>query len=285
MPVKAKKHLGQNFLKDDAVLERIVESASIGSTDWVVEIGPGTGALTKVLSEKAHSVIALEVDGDLIPSLLKQFPLSSNVSILEQDILTTDLMDVLQRHGAFEWNTPSQNTKECSLKNETLKQGNMRYKVAANIPYYITAPIIQYLLALHTPPELIVLMIQKEVAERITAKVGAMSILAVSVQYYADPELLFRVPKTAFDPVPKVDSAVVSLRPKRIFNKEVDKQFFRVVKAGFSARRKTLVNNLASNFHISKEEVSQKLARLGLDANIRAQALSVDDWKRVAAVF
>jgi len=157
--------------------------------------------------------------------------------------------------------------------------------VVANIPYYITAPIIQYLLELPVPPKMIVLMIQKEVAERITAKVGDMSILAVSVQYYADPELLFMVSKNAFDPVPKVDSAVVRIIPRRTFNKEQDKLFFRVVKTGFSARRKTLINNLSSGFHLSKEDVAQKLAQIGLDANIRAQALSIDDWKRLVKVI
>ena len=264
MQVKAKKSLGQNFLKDEAVLERIVASASVDSTDWVVEIGPGTGALTRVLSEKAQKVIALELDRDLIPDLLKQFPLSSNVSIVEQDIIRAEMAEMLHVHG--------------------LREGHP-YKVVANIPYYITAPIIQYLLQLPTPPETIVLMIQKEVAERITAKPGSLSILGVSVQYYADPELLFMVSKTAFEPVPKVDSAVVLLKPKRKLDKEKDKPFFRMVKAGFSARRKTLVNNLASGLHLPKEEVSEKLVRLGFDPNIRAQALSVADWERVVEVF
>ena len=275
MQVKAKKHLGQNFLKDDAILERIVESAQISSTDVVVEIGPGTGLLTKVLSGKAERVISLEVDSDLMPSLLKQFPLSSNVSIIHQDILKADLMEIINSSSNF---TPPPTPSSS-------KEGRNSYKVVANIPYYITAPIIQYLLELPVPPKMIVLMIQKEVAERITAKVGDMSILAVSVQYYADPELLFMVSKNAFDPVPKVDSAVVRIIPRRTFNKEQDKLFFRVVKTGFSARRKTLINNLSSGFHLSKEDVAQKLAQIGLDANIRAQALSIDDWKRLVKVI
>ncbi len=264
MAIQAKKQLGQNFLKDDAVLDRIVEAASLQKSDVVVEIGPGTGALTRVLSAQAKKVVALEVDTDLMPTLLKQFPLSGNVSIIEQDILTADVADILRKQDVAEGDN---------------------YKVVANIPYYITAPIIQRLLELPMPPKCIVLMIQKEVAERITAKVGALSILAVSVQYYADPELLFMVSKTAFDPVPKVDSAVVRLIPKRIFNKDTDKLFFRYVKAGFSSRRKTLVNNLSSGFHISKEIVAEKLTRIGIDVNIRAQALSIDDWKRVVEIM
>jgi 16S rRNA (adenine1518-N6/adenine1519-N6)-dimethyltransferase len=287
MQIKAKKHLGQNFLKDEGVLDRIVESARISTTDWVVEIGSGTGVLTRVLSEKAKKVIAFEVDSDLMPNLLKQFPLSSNVSIVEQDILKADMAEVLKKHGYFENHGEFENNQDTSLRNETLKQtqDDIHYKVVANIPYYITAPIIQYLLALSIPPKSIVLMIQKEVAERITAKVGAMSILAVSVQYYADPEVLFTVSKNAFDPVPKVDSAVVRLTPKHVFDKEKDKQFFRVIKAGFSSRRKTLVNNLSSGFHIPKEEVAMKLVSLGFDVRIRAQALSIDNWKQVAKVF
>ncbi|MDD5083877.1 MAG: 16S rRNA (adenine(1518)-N(6)/adenine(1519)-N(6))-dimethyltransferase RsmA [Candidatus Moranbacteria bacterium] len=264
MQVKAKKHLGQNFLKDEGVLGRIVASANIAPDDFVVEIGPGTGILTQVLSEKAKRVISLELDSDLIPNLLKRFPLSSNVTIVRQDILQADLMEV--------------------LKKSQLPEGQS-YKVVANIPYYITAPIIQYLLELPMPPECIVLMVQKEVAERITAKVGALSILAVSVQYYADAELSFIVPKTAFEPVPQVDSAVVRLVPKRSFDKDLDKKFFRCVKAGFSSRRKTLVNNFSASFHLPKDAVAQKLDRLGLDANIRAQALAIDDWQRVATAF
>ena len=264
MAIQAKKQLGQNFLKDDEILERIVEAALVRKSDVIMEIGPGTGALTRVLSVQAKKVVALEVDSDLMPALLKQFPLSGNVSIIEQDILTADVMSILQKQDISEENP---------------------YKIVANIPYYITAPIIQRLLELPTPPECIVLMIQKEVAERITAKVGALSILAVSVQYYADPELLFMVSKTAFDPVPKVDSAVVRLTPRYTFDKEKDKIFFRYVKAGFSSRRKTLVNNLSSHFHLSKEIVVEKLTRIGLDANIRAQALSIDDWKRVVEIM
>lgn len=285
MPVKAKKSLGQNFLKDDAVIERIVSSASVASEDWVVEIGPGTGVLTRALSGKAKKVIALELDHELIPDLLKQFPLSGNVSIVEQDILRADMAEILRAHGCSE-NVGLKNT-DSDIKDGILKQirDDMKYKVVANIPYYITAPIIQYLLGLPIPPESIVLMIQKEVAERITAPVGELSILGVSVQYYADPEFLFTVPKTAFDPVPKVDSAVVRIVPKRRFEADRDKSFFRIVKIGFSARRKTLANNLSSGLHLSKEEVAKKLSEAGLDANIRAQALSVADWERVVAVF
>lgn len=275
--VKAKKSLGQNFLKDEEVLSRIAESADLKPSDTVVEIGPGTGALTRVLAKKAGKVIAFEVDKDLIPGLLKQFPISGNVSIVEQDILKADMAKIVEGLLFLGEKNGDEIPKQV--------RDDVKYKVVANIPYYITAPIIQYLLELPRTPETIVLMIQKEVAERITAEAGDMSILAVSVQYYADPELLFTVSRTAFDPVPQVESAVVRLTPKRVFDKERDKKFFRVVRAGFSARRKTLVNNLSASFHMQKETVSEKLVGLGFDANIRAQALSVADWERVTKNF
>lgn len=262
--MKAKKSLGQNFLQDETVIDRIIEEAQLSSDDCVVEIGPGKGALTDALSKHAGKVIAFELDRDLIPSLLKKFPLSSNVTVLEKDILQADIVEVLRQYGV---------------------SGETSYKVIANIPYYITAPIIQHLLELSQSPKEIILMVQKEVAERITAKTGSMSILSVAVQYYADAKILFAVPKEAFDPIPQVDSAVISLKPKRSFDKEQDKQLFRVVKAGFSVRRKTLANNLSAVFHVSKEEVVQKLENVGLKANVRAQELSVDTWERLSAMF
>lgn len=262
MEIKAKKSFGQNFLKDATVVSRIVEVADIASTDWVVEIGPGTGALTRSLSAKAEKVIAIELDRDLIPGLLKQFPFSGNVSIVEGDVLKLRLNEILQKAG---WD-------------------GRPYKVVANIPYYITAPIIQYLLKLNPQPEGIWLMVQKEVADRVTAEAGDMSILAVSVQYYAQPEMLFIVPKECFDPVPQVDSAIIRLTPQRVFDAEEDKQLFRLVRAGFSARRKTLANNLAASLHLSKEDVVEKLKQADLTEAVRAQALSVDQWKRLEEI-
>jgi 16S rRNA (adenine1518-N6/adenine1519-N6)-dimethyltransferase len=263
MSIAPKKSFGQNFLQDASVVARIIEGADIQVTDWMVEIGPGTGVLTEALSKKANKVIAVELDRDLIPGLLKKFPLSSNVSIVEGDILKLHLTETLKQYG---WD-------------------GRPYKIVANIPYYVTAPIIQYILRLQPQPQLVVLMIQKEVAERIVAQPGDMSILAVAVQYYADPEILFGVPKTAFHPVPQVDSAVIRLTPTHTFHPDEDKTFFRLVRAGFSARRKTLANNLSSSLHLPKEEVVQKLQAAGLSENIRAQSLSVEDWKRLQEVF
>jgi 16S rRNA (adenine1518-N6/adenine1519-N6)-dimethyltransferase len=163
------------------------------------------------------------------------------------------------------------------------------YKVVANIPYYITSPIIQLFLETKYPPEEMILTVQKEVAERICAGPGEMSILAVSVQYYARPELLFYVPKGSFWPVPKVDSAVIRIvtgdKQQATRDKEGVKKFFRVVKAGFAAKRKTLLNNLSNSMHLDRTVVEEKLAEVGIDPGRRAQELSVEEWKMIAEVF
>jgi 16S rRNA (adenine1518-N6/adenine1519-N6)-dimethyltransferase len=263
MEVKAKKSLGQNFLKDASVVGRIVELADIRPTDWVVEIGPGTGVLTEALAAKAEKVVAVELDRDLVPLLLKKFPFSGNVSIVEGDVLKIHLVEALRKLG---WD-------------------GRPYKVVANIPYYITAPIIQTLLRLSPQPQDIFLMVQKEVAERVTAGPGDMSTLSVAVQYYADPEMLFVVPKEAFHPVPKVDSAILRIVPQKPFDADEDKRFFRLVRAGFAARRKTLVNNLAASLHVSKEEAAQNIRAAGLAENVRAQSLDVEEWRRLREVF
>jgi 16S rRNA (adenine1518-N6/adenine1519-N6)-dimethyltransferase len=163
---------------------------------------------------------------------------------------------------------------------------NVDYKLVANIPYYITSPIIQLFLETKYPPLEMILMVQKEVAERIVAKPGQMSILAASVQFYARAELLFYVDKTAFWPVPEVDSAVIRISPIMDRGTQEDrKKFFRVVRAGFSAKRKTLVNNLASSFHLDKIAVEEKIKKAGLSPAVRAQELSVEDWKKLSSSF
>jgi 16S rRNA (adenine1518-N6/adenine1519-N6)-dimethyltransferase len=257
--IKAKKSLGQNFLTDESVIEQILTTAKIGPEDKVFEIGPGTGAMTTHLDKRAKQVIALELDHQLVTRLTEHFEKSEGVSILEGNILDVNLNEMLA-HAEFEVG---------------------KYKVVANIPYYITAPIIRTLLSLSVRPLSLTLMVQKEVAERLTAKPGAMSLLSLMAQYYSDATLAFVVPKTAFDPVPKVDSAVVHLVPKRSFDPEADRMFFRLARAGFAARRKTLSNNLASSLHLEKKEVEAALETCGLRSDIRAQALSVMDWEKL----
>lgn len=257
--VKANKSLGQNFLKDQSVIERILATADIQPTDRVFEIGPGTGRLTDALDGRAEKIVAMELDHRLVERLTEHFEASEGVSILEGNVLDVNLNEMLA-HAEFE---------------------SGRYKVIANIPYYITAPIIRTLLSLETQPESLTLMVQKEVAERMTAAPGKMSLLSIMVQYYSDARIALIVPKTAFDPVPKVDSAVVHLVPKRAFDPEEDRKLFRIARAGFAARRKTLANNLSSSFHIEKSAVTSLLEACGLSVDVRAQALSLKDWVRL----
>ncbi|MFZ1654426.1 MAG: 16S rRNA (adenine(1518)-N(6)/adenine(1519)-N(6))-dimethyltransferase RsmA [Candidatus Moraniibacteriota bacterium] len=257
MSVKAKKSLGQNFLKDESIIQQILTVADIGPQDQVFEIGPGTGAMTGYLDMRAKQVVALELDHQLVERLTKHFETSEGVSILEGNILDVNLNEMLT-HAEFE---------------------SGKYKVVANIPYYITAPIIRTLLSLVVRPASLTLMVQKEVAERLTAQPGAMSLLSLMAQYYSDATLAFVVPRGAFDPVPKVDSAVVHLVPKRPFDPEADRQFFRLARAGFAARRKTLLNNLSSSLHLEKTVVASALDAARLQSDIRAQVLSVSDWE------
>ena len=258
--IKAKKSLGQNFLHDEAVLEQILLVAGVAPTDWVFEIGPGTGALTERLSPRVAKLLAIELDHELMVRLQKSFVDSKHVSILEGNILDIHLAELLASQGFAEH----------------------PYKIIANIPYYITAPIIRTLLALSYQPESLTLMVQNEVADRLAASPGKMSLLSLMAQYYATVEKKFFVPKEAFAPVPRVDSAVVFIVPKRPYDQEKDRALFRLARAGFAARRKTLANNLASTFTIPKGLVEEKLVALGLAKNIRAQALSCADWEQLS---
>ena len=263
MQVTAKKSLGQNFLKDEAVLDAIIDVSEVLPGDNVLEIGPGTGLLTEKLAKAGAKVLAIELDHELVLRLNAHFIESDSVSILEGNILDIHLEELLLRSG-YEEN---------------------QYKVVANIPYYITAPIIRSLLSLAHQPTSLTLMVQNEVADRLTASPGHMSLLSIMAQYYAQVEKKFFVPKTAFDPIPAVDSAVIQLIPQHAFNTEEDMRVFRIVRAGFSARRKTLANNLASSFHMNRSAVEQFLASLGLTSMIRAQELSVAQWRALADVL
>ena len=263
MKVKAKKSLGQNFLKDEHVIEEIFAVAGVGPTDWVLEIGPGTGALTFRLVGRIEKYLAIELDHTLAEHLQKQFVDSKKVSIIEGNILDVHLEEILHTAGFTEH----------------------PYKIIANIPYYITAPIIRTLLSLPSQPQSLTLMVQKEVAERLAAEPGSMSLLSVMAQYYSYVEIKLFVPKEAFEPVPKIDSAVVHLVPRRPYDPESDRRVFRLARAGFAARRKTLTNNLSTSFALPRETVEARLSMLGLRSDIRAQALSVSDWERLVALW
>ena len=245
-----KKSLGQHWLKDRDVLARIAEEAGITASDTVLEIGPGLGTLTSELLRRAQHVTAVELDSDLARKLPGQFP-ETSLEVVNQDILTFDL--------------------------RTLPKD---YVVVANVPYYITSKIIQLLTTARNKPRTIVLLIQKEVAERLAASAGDMSILAVSAQIYATVRLGDVVPAELFTPPPKVDSQVVVLdmRPTPLVAPDEEKALFRVVKAGFVAKRKKLRTSLASGLHLTKSEVEALLASHGISADDRAEDLTIQNW-------
>lgn len=276
--------LGQNFLNNKAIVAKIIQSADLQPDDLVLEIGPGKGILTEELAKKAGKVVATEIDRSLVEILQKKFADNKKVEIVEGDIL-----EILNSKFEILNEIKINKLKNLELnENLKLKIENCNYKVVANIPYYITAPIIRRFLESDCPPTELILMVQKEVAKRICSGVGKMSILAVAVQYYAEPEILFNVHRGNFDPAPEVDSAVIRIAPStkhRTPTIEETKHFFRVVRAGFSAKRKILVNNLANSFHLDKKKVEEKIISAGLKPNMRAQELSVEDWKKLANLF
>ena len=249
-----KKSLGQNFLTDESIAKKIAESASISENDNVLEIGPGEGILTKHLADSGAHILAIEIDQRLIGSLQKNF---ENIEIINDDILKIDLPRLIEENNF------------------------QNYKVVANLPYYITSKIIRLLLETKYPPSVMTLMVQKEVGERIVALDGKESILSISVKFYAEPEILFEVPRENFEPAPKVDSAVIRIKRKKEIPDVDTKKFFSLIRAGFSAKRKMLANNLSSNFKIPKETVLETTKKAGLDPAIRAEKLGMEDWIRI----
>lgn len=252
-----KKSLGQHWLKDPEVLGEIAEAAEISSGDTVLEIGPGLGTLTSRLLARAKQVIAVEFDADLARKLPGQFP-GKNLTVINKDILRFDL--------------------------NQLPAG---YKVVANVPYYITSKIVEKLMTADNKPSLVVLLVQKEVAQRIAAYPGDMSILAISAQIFAEAELDIEVPRQFFTPPPKVNSQVVVLRTRDqpLVARGNEKLFFRLVKAGFSAKRKKLRSSLSAGLAISKPEAEQLLKKAEVSPEKRAEDLSIDDWRRLLVVW
>lgn len=250
------KSLGQHWLKDRDVLAHIADCAELTADDTVLEIGPGLGTLTSELLRRSKKVIAVEYDGELARKLPAQFP-GKNLEVIESDILSFDL--------------------------SVLPKG---YSVVANVPYYITSKIVQLLMTAENKPKMTVLLVQKEVAERLAARPGQMSILAVSAQLFADVTLGDVVSAAFFTPPPKVDSQVVILRTRTTpFLTDIDEtRFFRVVKAGFSAKRKKLRSSLSGGLKIAKDEAEAILKKAGISSDSRAEALSLEDWVRLTRV-
>lgn len=259
-----KKSLGQNFLRDASVVAGIIQAVGPAPAGLIMEVGPGEGVLTEALAGIAGKVAAIEIDAQLIGKLKEKFKSQKNVVIVPGDILKTDIGRLVANVGGDATD----------------------YAVVANLPYYITSPILKFFLENEHPPRELIVMVQKEVAERICSDPGDMSILAVAVQYYAKAEILFEVSRTAFWPVPEVDSAVIRIGLHADLPAEAErKNFFRVVRAGFCARRKTLSNNLANSFHLDKTEVAGKLKSAGLEERVRAQDLPVAAWRKLAEIF
>lgn len=258
--LRADKSLGQNFLQDDFALESIASAAQIQPTDSVLEIGPGLGSLTRHLAASAREVVAVELDGRLIQPLQAILVPNQNVRIVQGDILK------LAPHELI---------------------AEQEYIVVANIPYYITSAVIRHLLESKVKPRRVVLTIQKEVAERICAKPGDMSLLALSVQIYGEPRIAARIPAEAFFPKPKVDSAVlrVDIYPSPRIEPEYLETFFKLTKAGFSQKRKTLRNSLAAGLHISPAQAEELLQGANIESRRRAETLSIEEWQTLCRLY
>ncbi len=258
--IRADKSLGQNFLQDVSALENIALAAEIQEDDCVLEIGPGLGSLTRYLAVSAKEVTAIELDPDMLPPLRAVLKPHQNVRVVHGDILKTAVSEIIHKPD---------------------------YLVVANIPYYITSAVIRHLLESDPKPRRIVLTIQKEVAERICAKAGDLSLLALSVQVYGKPSIAAIIPADSFHPAPKVDSAIlrIDIYDQPLIPNELLKTFFNLIKAGFSQKRKTLRNSLSSGLHIPTTESEALLTSAGIDFMRRAETLSIDEWKGLCEVL
>lgn len=251
--MRPNKSFGQNFLVDHAILQRIVEAAEIEPVDQVLELGAGTGVLTRELARRARRVVAVELERAMLELLAETTGAYANVEVIARNLLYVNPQNVF---------------------------GQETYKLVANLPYYITAPAFRHFLESANPPRLLVVMVQYEVARRIAAGPGDLSLLGVSVQFYGQPKIIAHVPARAFYPAPKVDSAILRIDvhaapPLTLAERD---QFFRVVQAGFSERRKQLHNSLSRGLHRKDEEIRGWLAAAAIDPTRRAETLSIEEW-------
>ena len=259
-----KKNFGQNFLVDERVLDKIVSAADINEKDLVIEVGPGIGTLTQAMAKKAGKVISVEIDKTLVPILGELLEDYNNIEIINEDILKVDINEIIENHKG------------------------MNVKMAANLPYNITTPIIMGILEKHIPMDSLTVMIQKEVAYRMNAKPSTKDYgsLSLVTQYYCEPYLVANVPQNCFMPRPNVDSAVIKLsilKEPRIKVKN-EKFMFDFIKAGFSQRRKTLVNCIFSSglVTLNKEEIGKVLNELGYDERVRGESLTLEDYGKIS---
>ncbi len=258
--LRPKKSLGQNFLIDPVYLARIVDTASINRQDRVLEIGAGVGNLTIMLAEKAEKINAVEIDENLIPILEDVCAGIPGIKVIHGDILKLSLEELMSSPG---------------------------YLVVANIPYYITSNLIRKLLTSAAYPSIVVLTIQKEVAERICASSGKLNLLALSVQVFGSPKIISTVPAGAFYPKPEVDSAIVKITRHHhpLIPEEQLEAFFRLSKAGFSQKRKTLRNSLSASLALSKASTEQLIEAAGIDPNERAEKLTLEEWEKLSSEY
>lgn len=245
-----KKSLGQHWLRDEAALKAMCDAADVQSRDTVLEIGPGLGTLTELLVQRAKQVIAVEFDAKLAADLPTRVKVD-NLQIISQDILSLDFT---------------------SLPPD--------YKIVANIPYYLTSNLIRVISETPNPPSSATILVQKEVAQRVAVQPGDMSLLSVTAQFYWQVDLGREVPAELFEPPPKVDSQILILnhRPQPLFQDVDPKAFFRLVKAGFAQRRKTLLNSLGAGLHLERQQAEELLRGAGIDPGLRAQTLSLNEW-------
>lgn len=249
------KRLGQNFLIDELAIKKIIEASDLNPDDVVLEIGPGSGILTQELAKRAKKVVAVEKDIKMIEILKESLKDFNNVEIIQGDIRR--------------------------FQDQALK--SQRYKIVGNLPFYLTAPVIRQFLEAKNSPEEMILIVQKEVGQRICAKPPKMSILAVSVQFYASPRIISYISKKSFWPSPKVDSAIIKISKIRVSRgQETDKVlFFKIVKAGFSQPRKQLINNLSKGLGMGREKTEKWLLGSNIDPSQRAETLNIEDWLKL----
>jgi len=243
------KRLGQNFLIDKTAIKKIIEAADLNSNDVVLEIGPGSGVLTKELAQRAEKVIAVEKDQRMIEILKEELKGFNNVEVIQGDIL------------------------------KNIKFKNKKYKVVGNLPFYLSAPVIRQFLESDNPPREMVLVVQKEVGQRICAKPPKMSILAVSVQFYSQPKIISYISQRSFWPSPKVDSAIIKISLESPQKPKINRDlFFKIVKAGFSQPRKQLINNLSKGLKMDKEKAEKWLLENKIQPSQRAETLNIEEW-------
>ena len=264
--IKANKDLGQNFLINDDVIEKIIEKSQIEKNDLIIEIGPGLGVLTNLLLEKSDNVVAIELDKRMVEIISKRFILKNNLQIINEDVLKVDLNKLI---------------------NERKKQTNInKVKIVANLPYYISTPIIMKLLEEKLEIDEIIVMVQKEVAQRLVAKTGTKDVGAITyaVEYFSEAEKVIDVPKESFIPSPKVESAVIKLKIRKEAYVQVkdEKMLFNIIQKSFSQRRKTLVNALVNGKIVESKEKAEKIIKeLNINENIRGEKITLEDFARI----